>query len=114
MNFYHKYIYLDSIFIEIEKLEISPKEKKELCDLIDAQFHNNILNLILDNLSIQDKQIFLNHLKSNDHSKIWNLLNDKIEGIEQKIIDTAKLLELELQQDLKQAHKIKKIGEHKK
>ena len=101
--FFSHLIKLDSIIIELDKLDLSPEQKLHLANLIDSSLYHTILDAVLSELPLSDRKVFLNHLKENDHSKIWQFLNGKVDNIEEKIKKTADDLKLELHKDLKKA-----------
>ena len=45
----------------------------------------------------------MNHLKEDDHDKIWRFLNEKVDKIEVEIKKAAKDLKDQLQKDLMEA-----------
>lgn len=101
--FYSHLIEIESIILELDKLELSPEQKIHLTNLIDSSLHHTILDAILSELSQQDKKVFVNHLKEDDRGKIWQFLNEKVDNIEDKIKKVADDLKAELQRDLKEA-----------
>lgn len=105
--FYSHLIEIQSLVIELDKMELDPREKSHLAHLIDSTLHHHVLDTVLDQLSPSDKEVFLNHLALNDHTKIWKFLNEKVDKIEEKIKDTGEQLKQKLHQDLKEAGKIK-------
>lgn len=105
--FYSHLIEIQSLVIELDKMELDPREKSHLAHLIDSTLHHHILDTVLDQLDLKDKEIFLSHLAKNDHTKIWKFLNEKVEKIEEKIKNTSEQLKQRLHQDLKEAGKIK-------
>ncbi len=101
--FFSHLIEFDSIIIELDKLRLSSEQKQHLANLIDSSLYHTVLDAVLSELPPSDKRVFLNHLKENDHSKIWQFLNGKIDNIEEKIKKTADDLKLELHKDIKKA-----------
>ncbi len=101
--FYSHLIEIESIIIELDKLDLSSEQKTHLTSLIDSSLHHTILDAILSELSPQDKKVFLNRLKEDDHSKIWEFLNGKVDFVEEKIKKSADDLKKELHEDLKEA-----------
>ena len=101
--FYSHLIEIESVTSELDKLDLSEEQKIHLASLIDSSLHHTILDAILSELSPSDKRVFLNHLQEDDHSKIWQFLNEKVNSIEDKIKKAADGLKNELHEDLKEA-----------
>jgi len=99
--FYSHLITFDSIVADLENLDLSKEEKKQLLSLAHSNLHHAIINTILSELSQNDKKTFLRNLAMDDHKKIWNHLNEKIQKIEEKITKTAEGLKAELKKDFK-------------
>lgn len=104
-QFYSHLIEIESITLELDKLDLSEDQKYHLASLIDSSLHHQVLDAVLSELSDSDKRVFLQHLNEDDHDKIWKFLNEKIDNIEEKIKKTAEDLKEELRQDLKRAKK---------
>ncbi|MDO8577136.1 MAG: hypothetical protein Q7R82_02215 [Candidatus Daviesbacteria bacterium] len=102
-QFYTHLIEIESIIVELDKLDLSQEQKIHLTGLIDSSLHHTVLDAVLSELLPEDKRVFLNYLKEDDHSKIWKFLNEKVENIEEKIKKTADDLKSQLQKDLKEA-----------
>lgn len=105
--FYSHLIEMQSLIIELDSLQLSDKEKKHLSLLIDSNLHQAILHSILDELKNEEKKVFLEHLNNKEHDKIWKLLNEKIDNVEEKIKDAAEKIKEELKKDIKKAKRIK-------
>lgn len=103
--FYSHLIEIESIIIELDKLDLSDEQRKHLANLVDSSLHHTILDAVLSELSEEDKRIFLKHVHENNHDKIWKFLNDKTVSIEKKIQKAAEDLKKELHDDLKEAKK---------
>lgn len=101
--FYSHLIEIESIVMELGKMDLTKEQKIHLTGLIDSSLHHMILDAVLSELVPSDKKVFLNHLEENDHSKIWNFLNDHVDKIEEKIKKTAEELKQEIHKDLKEA-----------
>lgn len=101
--FYSHLIEVDSIILELDQMDLSDKEKLHLSDLIDSSIHHAVLDAIFSQLSDSDKRAFVNLLNDEDHQKIWNFLNSRVDGIEDKIKKAADDLKIELHKDLKMA-----------
>lgn len=107
MNFFYAHlIEIEPVSRQLDQLDLSDEQKKHLAKLIDSSIHHTILDAILSELSLQDKRVFLKITQEDDHSKIWEFLHDKIDGIEEKIKRCAKQLQSELHKDLKEAKKV--------
>ncbi len=105
--FYHQVVEIDSLFVELEQLDLSEEEKKYLGQLIDANLHHSLLEVVLSELNEDDKKLFLHHLARNEDSKIWELLNSRVDRIEDKIKAAAEEVKKELHEDINEAKKLK-------
>ena len=102
-KFYTHLIDIESVLIELDELDLSDREKHHLTDLLDANLHNTVLDAVLSELSEEDKKFFLKHLAEDDHNKIWEFLNDKVDNIEDKIKIAAEDLKKEIHKDISEA-----------
>lgn len=105
--FYSHLIEVESIILELDKLNLSDEQRHHLASLVDSSIHHTIMDAILSELSDHDKRVFLQHLKEDKHEKIWKFLNEKVTGVEEKIRKAADDLKDELHRDLKEARKNK-------
>lgn len=104
-HFYTHLVETESLFIELEGVELSQDERSHLASVISANIHQSILNTILSELSPEDKKIFLYHLSLEDHDKIWEHLNEKAVDIEEKIKKAAEELKKSLKKDIEEVKK---------
>ena len=102
-RFYSHLINYETVYVELDSLEMSEKEKSRLAELIDANLHNTIIEAVLSELSEEDKRVFLKHLSEEKHDKIWEHLNSKADHIEDKIKLAAEDLKKEIHKDIKEA-----------
>lgn len=100
-QFYTQLIEVESLIIELDKLDLTEEQKSHLTYLIDSSLHHTLLDTILSLLSDADKRVFLKHLEENNHDKIWEFLNSRVDNIEDKIKLTAEELKKQLHADLK-------------
>ena len=100
-QFYSNLIEIESIVIELDKMDLSDAQKLHLTSLIDSSLHHTVLDAVLSELSETDKKVFLSRLKEGSHSKIWQFLNEKVNNIEDKIKKAADDLTKELHEDLR-------------
>jgi len=102
-HFYSFIIETESLFLEIDSLEISDSEKEHLKSLAESHIHNSILDSIMSELNFDDKKMFVQHINTKNHDKIWEFLRSKIDDIEDKIKEAAQVVKKELHKDLKEA-----------
>lgn len=105
-KFYSHIIEIESLTIELDKLDLSETERVHLASLVDSNLHHTILDAVMSELAEEDKQVLLEHLKSDDHEKIWKLLNERVDDIEEKIRKTAKQLKDEMHGDIKDSKRL--------
>jgi hypothetical protein len=106
-KFYSHLIEVESLIIELDKLDLTEEQKIHLAGLVDSSLHHTVLDAVLSELSPEDKRAFLHHLNEENHNKIWQFLNSKVDNIEEKIKKAAEDLKTELKKDLKEAGKRK-------
>ncbi|MBI2330096.1 hypothetical protein HYU94_01790 [Candidatus Daviesbacteria bacterium] len=102
-QFYSHLIQIESVITELDMLDLDPEQKIHLTTLMDSSLHHTILDAVLSELPLSDKRVFLNHLKEDNHDKIWQFLNERIDNIEGKIKKAADDLKFKLHKDLKVA-----------
>lgn len=100
--FYTHIIDTSTLSLELGDMDLTPAQRVHLISLIDSNIHHAVLDLILSELNSADKKIFLTHLASEAHDKVWKFLNEKVENIEEKIKKTAHSLKEELHKDIKE------------
>ncbi len=106
-QFYSHLIKIETIIEELDVLDFSAQEKNHLAYLLDANIHHHVLDVIMDQLTPEEKLIFIEKLKEGDHDKIWEFLNRRIEKIEDKIKLTAEELKKIMKKDISEAKALK-------
>lgn len=101
--FYSHLIEIESIIVELDKMDLTDEQKSHLSNLIDSSLHHTILDAVLSELSDSEKKVFLQFLHEEDHNKIWQFLNEKVDSIEDKIKKVADDLVKEMHEDIKKA-----------
>lgn len=104
-QWYTHLVEIETIIIELDKMDLSKEDKLHLAHLVDSSLHHTILDAVLSQLKEEDKRIFITHLNENDHDKIWQFLNKKVDGVEDKIKKVTEELKKELHEDIKEALK---------
>ena len=102
-HFYSHIIETSTLTLELGDMDLSKEERRHLIDLAENNIHHAILDAILSKLSEENKKIFLSHLASDNHDKVWDHLRKNIDNIEEKIKKTAEDLKKELHKDIKEA-----------
>lgn len=102
-KFYSHLVEIDSLIVELEEFDLSDKQRTNLAQLLDTSVHHVVLDAILSELSEEDKIEFLSRLSEDNHDKIWEHLNRKVDNIEEKIRTAAEGLRRELQVDIREA-----------
>lgn len=104
-QFYHSIIKIDSLYVALDDLGMSEKEKEHLKEIIDTNLFHTILDAVLSELPESDKKMFLEKLAEEDHEKTMEFLQKRILNIEDKIKKTAKDLIQELHVDIEESKK---------
>ncbi len=105
--FFSHLIEIESINKSLDEMDLSDEERLRLAELIDSSLHHTILDVILSELNDQDKRVFMQHITSNDHDKIWQFLNKKVDDVEVKVKKVVEELKNQLHNDLKEAKRLK-------
>lgn len=102
-HFYSHIVETSSISLSLGEMDLTPKERKELIHLAEITMHKTIMDLVLSHLSEEDKRQFLLHVANNHHERVWNLLKEKIDNIEEKIEKAAHDMKKQLHKDVEEA-----------
>jgi hypothetical protein len=101
-HFYSHIVETESLFMEIDSLEISDSERLHLKNLAESHIHHSILDSILSSLSQEDKKEFLKRINTKRQEHIWKFLNEKFEDAEELIINSANKIKSELLGDIRE------------
>lgn len=104
-KFYSHLIEIESITLELDKIDLADHEKHELAQLVDANIQNVILDAILSKLTHEEKRKFVELASSKDHEKIWEFLKSKSEDIEDDIKKAAEQIKKQMKEDILEAKK---------
>lgn len=99
-HFYSHVLDTSSLSLALGEMNLSQDERKHLTELAQDNLHHAILDVVLSELSPEDKQKFLLLLTQDDQEKIWDLLTERIDHVEDKIKKTAEDLRKELHKDI--------------
>lgn len=102
-RFYQHLIEIESLTIELDKIDLADHEKHELAGLVDSNIHNVVMDAIFSKLSEKDKENFAKLAGSDDHGKIWDFLKSKTDDVEDEIKKAATDIKKKLHEDIKEA-----------
>jgi len=101
-QFYSQIIEIDSLYLELDNLTLSEKEKDHLKNIIDTSLFHKIIDEVLQVLPDNDKRIFLEKVDKENHDITMDFLQKRILNIEYKIKRIAKDLLQEMKEDIKE------------
>jgi hypothetical protein len=104
-KFYAHLVEIESLTVELEKLELADHEKHELAKLLDVNIHNSVMDAILSKIPDSEKKQFAEIAGREDHEKIWEFLKSKSEDIEEDIRKAAVEIKKKLHEDIQEASK---------
>lgn len=104
-HFYSHLIEIETLTVELDKIQMADHEKYELAQLVDSSIHNTVMDAILSKIPESEKKKFAEVAPSQDHEKIWEFLKSKSENIEEDIKRAASEIKKQLHEDIKEAHK---------
>lgn len=102
-HFFSHLIEIDTLHLELDNHDMTDDQKEEIKRLLDESIYHTVLEAILSELSEEDKRVFLSHLAEDDHGKIWEFVNGKVENIEDKIIKASEDIKKKLHSDIKES-----------
>jgi hypothetical protein len=103
-HFYSNVVETSSISLALAEMDITNQQRKHLIELVEANLHHAILDAVLSELSDKDKEEFMMLYSEDEDEKVWNLLRDRVDHIEDKIKKTADDLKKELHKDIEESH----------
>lgn len=104
-KFYSHLIKIESLTVELDKIDLADSEKHELAKLVDDNIQNVVFDAILSKLPEADKRKFAEIATEDDHKKIWDFLKSKSEDIEEDIKKAAQVLKKQMHEDIEEAKK---------
>ncbi len=104
-TFYHHLISIEEIDIELNKLGLPEHERIELLNIAENTIHHTIIDVVLSELSKEDKKTFLEHHSKSNHETTLRYVKGKITNIEGKIRVAAEDLKKELLKDIRDLKK---------
>lgn len=99
-HFFSHLVEIDAIHMELDTHPLEDHEKEEVKKIIDESIYHTVLDAILSELSEEDKKVFLSHVVDDDHEKIWDFVNNKVENIEDKIKKAADDITVKIHSDI--------------
>jgi hypothetical protein len=106
-TFYAHLVNIEEVLVELDTLDLSHHEKHHLGQLMDSNVHHSVLDVILQELQDEDKEILLRLINSDKHDKIWEHLNAKVDAVEEKIQKAAQEITRQMHMDIKEAKRLK-------
>lgn len=100
-HFFSHLVDIKNLHDALEELNLSDNEKEHVKDLMDEGIYHTVLDAVLSELSEEDKKVFIEHLLSDEHDKIWEFVNNRIENIEDKIRKAADDIKDKIHTDIK-------------
>lgn len=98
--FFSHLVEINEIHMELESHPLNDGEKEEIKNIVEESVYHTVLETILSELSEEDKKVFLAHLMEDDHGKIWDFVNGRVENIEDKIIKAADEIKTKIHSDI--------------
>ncbi|MFW5703598.1 MAG: hypothetical protein ACOCXQ_02080 [Patescibacteria group bacterium] len=102
-TFYNHIVTTHTVHHALHNVSLEPHEKHELVTLVETHVHYVVLDTVLSELEESDKKQFLSHVHQKKHDKVWELLNARIDQIEDKILTAVQSLIEELHRDIEEA-----------
>ncbi len=95
----------DKIILELETLTIEKDERKKILKLVDEIAELKLLDVIFEKLESKDKELFMEQLHGGSAQVVAQSLREKIENIEDVLVERAQILEKEIIADIRNLKK---------
>lgn len=109
-HFYSHLVEIDSLVIELDKLELKQDERDHLVELAHSNIHHSVLDVILSELPEEEKKTFLYLLATEDHESLWSHLKKHVKQVDKKIVQVAEKVKKELKSDIRGLQKRSENG----
>ena len=100
-QFYSHIVATAEISITIAEIDMPKEDRVKLIALAEENLHHLILDKVLSHLDEDSKKIFLKHLSEEKHEDAWNFIKEKVNDVEDHIINVSQQLKNEMLEDLK-------------
>lgn len=100
-TFYAHLVETEIIERELDSLDLTTEEKNDLMHHVHTSVHYKVLDVVLSDLSEEDKKTFLEHLKKENHEDLWSHLFAHTKDIEEQIKKVGNSLVSEFAIDIK-------------
>jgi hypothetical protein len=102
--FYSQLIEVHSVTQKLDELNMQDDHKAHLANLVDSHIHHTVMDVILSELSEEDKLLFLEKISENpEDPELLQFLNTRSEKIEEKIKKAVEDLKKELHEDIEKS-----------
>lgn len=99
--FYHQWIRIEKVYMEVKKVGLSEGEEKEIWDLLEETIHTRVLDAVLEKLPEVKHEEFLEKFRQKpDDTALLNYLRAEIDDIENHLDKTFQELETEILKDI--------------
>lgn len=102
-HFFSHLVEVNEIHVELDNHPLNDEEKDKVKNIVDESIYHTVLEAILSELSEDDKKVFLTHIAEDDHGKIWDFVNNRVENIEEKIKKAADDIKVKIHKDIKES-----------
>jgi len=100
--FYEQFLTLQNLQTQLDSKNLADQEKDRLIQIVISSLHHKVITLILSKLPLHSHQIFLLLIKTEPQNpKLWEWLEERVDGIKERIAEKIKMVEQEFIEELK-------------
>lgn len=96
---FEEIIQIKTVHLKLNEMDLADQEKEELLEIMKSTVHHKVIDLILSELTDEEKEIFLEGVSTGQMDKnkqYLSVLKDRINNLEAKIKEKVKEAEAEL------------------
>lgn len=100
---FEEIIQIKTVHLKLNEMDLTDQEKEELLEIMKSTIHHKVIDLILSELTDEEKEIFLEGVSTgrgfsdtHKNGQFLDVLKDRINNLEAKIKEKVKEAEEEL------------------
>lgn len=100
-NFYDHLVKVESLTIQVNRLDLNPSQKKRVNGLIKSSVHYTLVNTLMSDVPEKERPRAIKTLNSGNYNELWSVFDTKKARVEGNLRKAFENLSREILRDLK-------------